>query len=249
MRIYAIGDIHGQFEMLRAAHARIEADRRAVGDPGAPVVHLGDLVDRGPDSRGVIDLLIEGTEGGAPWIVLKGNHDRMFLNFVRAGATGDVGLRPELTWLDPKLGGAETLASYGVRPRRWTSRQGAFAAAVEAVPDRHLAFLDALPLMHVTDDLLFVHAGIRPGVPLSEQVEDDLVWIRSPFLEDDRDHGRLVVHGHTPVRTPEHYGNRIDLDTGAGFGRRLTAAVFEGRECFVLTDDGRMALPPPPGYR
>jgi serine/threonine protein phosphatase 1 len=244
MRIYALGDIHGQLDMLRAAHARIAADRAETGDPDAPVVHLGDLVDRGPDSRGVIELLIRGIAEDAPWIVLKGNHDRMFLNFLRDGIASDSGLRRELSWLDPPLGGDRTLGSYGVRLRRWTSRRGAWDAAVAAVPSDHVDFLQTLPLMHQTGDLLFVHAGIRPGVPIDAQVEEDLVWIRGPFLEDTRDHGKIVVHGHTPVDTPEHHGNRIDLDTGAGFGRALTAAVFEGRDCYILTEDGREPLLP-----
>lgn len=244
MRIYAIGDIHGQIDMLRAAHRRIAADRAVTGDPDAPVVHLGDLVDRGPDSRGVVEHLIRGIADGAPWIVIKGNHDRMFVNFLRHGEAHDSGLRRELTWLDPPLGGDRTLASYGVALRRWTSLRNAWDAAVAAVPGDHLEFLVNLPLMHQTDDLLFVHAGIRPGVPIDAQVEEDLVWIRGPFLEDTRDHGKIVVHGHTPVETPEHYGNRIDLDTGAGFGRALTAAVFEGRDCFILTETGRERLLP-----
>jgi serine/threonine protein phosphatase 1 len=248
MRIYAVGDIHGQLDMLRAAHARIEADRARVKDHDALVVHLGDLVDRGPDSRGVVDLLRAGTEGGAPWIVLHGNHDRMFVNFLRTGSVQDSGLRRELTWFDPRLGGEDTLASYGVRLRRWTTPRGAQEAAIAAVPPEHIAFLASRPLMHQADELLFVHAGIRPGVPLDQQVENDLVWIRSPFLEDDRDHGPLIVHGHTVVDEPSHFGNRIALDTGAGYDLPLTAAVFEGRDCFVLTEDGRVPLPPPPGW-
>lgn len=248
MRIYAVGDIHGQLEMLRAAHARIDADRARVGDQDALVVHLGDLVDRGPDSKGVVEFLRTGIGGGAPWLVLRGNHDRMFVNFIREGEVQDSGLRRELTWLDPRLGGEETLASYGVRLRRWTTARGAHEAAIAAVPPEHVDFIASRPLMHEAGELLFVHAGIRPGVPLDQQVETDLVWIRSPFLEDDRDHGPLVVHGHTVVDEPSHFGNRVALDTGAGYDLPLTAAVFEGRNCFILTEDGRVPLPPPPGW-
>ena len=248
MRIYAIGDIHGQSDMLRAAHARIAADREVCGDRTAKVVHLGDFTDRGPDSRGVIDLLIAGLEDGAPWIVIKGNHDRMFAGFMADHDHQDPVMRKDLVWLDPRLGGVETLASYGVTARLWTSNRSLWKAAVAAVPQPHLGFLDSLVLSHQTDDLFFCHAGIRPGVPFDQQTEDDLVWIRSPFLEDERDHGKLVVHGHTALEAPEHFGNRVDLDSGAGYGRPLTAAVFEGRDCFILTERGREPLVPPPGY-
>ena len=245
MRVYAIADIHGQLEMLQAAHARIAADRARCGDETAKVVHLGDLVDRGPDSRGVIDFLLEGEAAGRPWIILKGNHDRMFRGFMDRDGYHDPRLRTDLTWFDPRLGGEETLASYGVE-RRWYTRLEALRRATrEKVPQAHMAFLDRLQLYHATDDLLFVHAGIRPGIPLEDQVEDDLIWIRDGFLEDDRDHGRLVVHGHTALAAAQHFGNRIDLDGGAGYGRPLTAAVFEGRECWILTDTGRTPLLPP----
>lgn len=244
MRIYAIGDIHGQLEKLRAAHALIAADRERTGDQTAPVVHLGDFIDRGPDSKGVIDHLIAGRERGAPWICLKGNHDRIFLGYLTTGDPTDHVLRKGLTWLDPPMGGLETLASYGVTKRFWTSDAALLEAARKAVPDAHLAFLQGLEARFETPEFFFCHAGIRPGVALDQQVEDDLVWIRSPFLEDTRDHGKIVVHGHTPVDTPEHYGNRIDLDTGAGFGRALTVAVFEGQACFVLGQEGRVPLLP-----
>ncbi len=236
MRVYAIGDIHGQLGMLRAAHDRIAADRNRVSDDGSsPVVHLGDYTDRGPDSKGVIDFLIEGRNSGAHWI---------FLGFVRDGAARDGVLRSDLTWLSDNMGGRDTLASYGVTRQIWTSHEKLRSKAIEAIPSAHVAFLEDLQLSFETPDLFFCHAGVRPGVALADQVEDDLIWIRSPFLEHTGDFGKIIVHGHTPVSEPENFGNRIDLDTGAGYGRAMTAAVFEGRDCFVLTDEGRTLLPP-----
>lgn len=245
MRVYAIGDIHGQLDMLRVAHDRVAADRARTGDDTAPLIHLGDLCDRGPDTRGVIDLLMAGIDRGEPWQVLKGNHDRMFTLFVRHGQQ-DPGLRAGLTWFDDRLGGAETLASYGVDA--YGARLPAVQeAAQRAVPARHLDFLDRLPLTFRTPDLFMVHAGVRAGVALDAQVEDDLVWIRGAFLTDrTTDYGVLVVHGHTVVPTPTHYGNRVALDTGAGYGDPLTAAVFEEREAYILTDKGREPLYPLP---
>lgn len=244
-RIYAIGDIHGQLDMLRAAHARIAADRQACGDPDAVVVHLGDLCDRGPNSAGVIQFLIDGIARGEPWRVIKGNHDKLFLDFLQSASLHDGNFRAELTWLHTMLGGADTLASYGIQDAKHRPLEDLHAAAGAMVPPSHRDFLAGLPLFLETDDLILVHAGIRPGVPMSEQVEDDLVWIRYDFLDDTRDHGKLVVHGHTPVDAPMHFGNRVALDTGAGFFNPLTAAVFEGRDCWVLTDTGRVPLPPP----
>ncbi|MDJ1008240.1 MAG: metallophosphoesterase [Paracoccaceae bacterium] len=244
MRFYAIGDIHGQLEKLKAAHLRIEADRQRIRDEWAPVIHLGDLVDRGPDSRGVIEFLMAGIEGGAPWRVLKGNHDRMFAEFVRE-AKEDDRLFSGLSYLHPRIGGNETLASYGVTRGLLGRDRDLWRKAATAVPEAHLDFLEALPLFHHTAELLFVHAGIRPGIPLEDQEEDDLIWIRDGFLDDPTDHGVIVVHGHTPVDEATHFGNRVALDTGAGFGGPLTAAVFEGRRAAVLHDGGRIALTPP----
>lgn len=245
MRIYAIGDVHGQLGMLEDAHARIEADREATGDSEAQVVHLGDLVDRGPDSRGVLDLLISGIAEGRPWLVIRGNHDAMFREFLSETNNPDDNLHPNLTWLSDRVGGSETLQSYGVRTGFLKPRSLLWQEAWEKVPTSHERFLSTLPLMHATPDILFVHAGIRPGVPIAEQVENDMLWIRDPFLSDTRDHGLLIVHGHTPVDRAQHCGNRVALDTGAGFGRELTAAVFEGRDCWILTEDGRVPLRPP----
>ena len=253
MRTYAIGDIHGQLALLQAAHARIARDRAAQGDaagdgPGedgpAPVVHLGDLVDRGPDSAGVIEYLRQGIAEGAPWVVLKGNHDRMFTGFMDDLHYADPGLRSGLSWLHPRLGGAATLASYGVRSPADRPEAAVHADALAAVPQEHRDFLAARPCWLQRGEVVFVHAGIRPGVPLAAQVEDDLVWIRAPFLEDPRDHGFLVVHGHTAIDKPTHYGNRVNLDSSAGYGGPLTAVVLEGREVFLLTDQGRVPLLP-----
>lgn len=244
MRTYAIGDIHGHRALLEAAHALIAADRAATGDAAAPVVHLGDLVDRGPDSRGVIEYLRRGIAAGEPWIVLKGNHDALFLDFLADPRAHPPALRRDLAWLHPRLGGAETLAAYGVRSPADRPLSAVWADAHSAVPAAHRAFLAGLPLMHRRGEIVFVHAGIRPGVPLEAQAGDDLMWIRDAFLEDPRDHGFLVVHGHTVTDRPEHRGNRVNLDTGAAYGGPLTAAVFEGRDAFLLTPRGRVPLRP-----
>ncbi|HMO72102.1 MAG TPA: metallophosphoesterase, partial [Paracoccaceae bacterium] len=146
MTLYAIGDIHGQFDRLRAAHDLIAADAARHG-PG-PVVHLGDLVDRGPDSAGVVAYLMAGIAAGADWVVIVGNHDRMFRLFVGPAPREDPRLRPDLSWLHPRLGGAATLASYGVRSPADRPGAAVHAEAVAAVPPEHLAFLSALPLWH-----------------------------------------------------------------------------------------------------
>jgi serine/threonine protein phosphatase 1 len=244
MRTYAIGDIHGQLERLAEAHDLIARDRAAVGDKVAEVVHVGDLVDRGPDSRGVIDFLIAGRARGAPWVTLKGNHDRMFEGFLGDPDHYDPGLRAGLHWIDPRLGGDETLRSYGVDGARERMLFDLHDDAVRAVPESHRAFLAALPLMHRAGDVIFVHAGIRPGVPLDAQTEDDLLWIRREFLDDPRDHGALIVHGHTPVDAVTHYGNRLNIDTGAGYGRALSTVVIEDARVSLLTQKGRVEIDP-----
>lgn len=238
--IYAVGDIHGQADALDRALGLIAAD----GGPRARIVFLGDLVDRGPDSRGVIERLIGGRARGRPWQVILGNHDRLFLDFLDGGALHHPRIRSGLLWTDPRLGGIDTLASYGVAAGPGADPAALRLAALEAVPGPHVDFLRGLPLTVVHDDLLFVHAGIRPGVPLAAQDPDDLIWIREPFLDWRDPHPWLVVHGHTALQHPEHAGNRVNLDGGAGWGRTLHPAVFEGRDCWLLTDTGRVRLTP-----
>ncbi|WP_101067484.1 metallophosphoesterase family protein [Roseovarius salinarum] len=235
--VYVVPDIHGQKAGLDAALEMIAAD----GGAGARTVFLGDLVDRGPDSRGVVQTLLDGLSAGRDWIVLRGNHDQIFIDVLDAAETG---LGPEgvaLGWLSGNMGGAATLACYGLEPAQALDDP---AALLRAVPTAHREFLRALRWHHAEGDLLFVHAGIRPGVPLGRQDPDDLIWIREPFLSDRRDHGPLIVHGHTPIEFPTHYGNRVDLDAGAGWGRPLIPAVFEGRDAWMLTETGRAPLVP-----
>ena len=261
--LYAIGDIHGQKAMLDHALALIEAD----GGPEARIVFLGDYTDRGPDSRGVLDTLIAGRDAGRDWHFVKGNHDRLFHDYLARGEEHDPHVKSRISWINKRLGGRQTLASYGVEGEpaflhpagggwetlasydidgRTVPAGEVQTAARAAVPEAHVAFLASLPLMHREDDLIFVHAGIRPGVPLDRQVEDDLIWIRDGWLEDSRDHGPLVVHGHTALDRPVHYGNRVNLDGGAGYGRPLIPARIEGRDVTLLTDDGPQPLPVTP---
>ena len=260
--IYAIGDVHGQLAKLDAALERIERD-----GAGGPVVFLGDYVDRGPDARGVIDRIARGQREGRPWIALKGNHDRMFLRFVREARVDDDFIKSGRTWLNPRLGGPMTLAAYlGGAPNFLHERGGGIdtllsyeidvsargrideiaAEARAAVPEDHLAWIDALPLWHEAGDLLFVHAGIRPGLPLHAQTEEDLIWIRDGFTDDPAPHPWLVVHGHTALTEATHFGNRVDLDSGAGYGGPVTAAAFEDGAAYVLGETGRERLDPPP---
>lgn len=259
--IYAIGDIHGQKEMLDHALALIAAD----GGEDAQIVFMGDYTDRGPDSRAVIDTLISGRDAGRNWVFIKGNHDRFFARFVRQGLQHDPNVKSGINWLNPRLGGKATLASYGVvaemhftiddttqleiltdcdGPDGSLDIDRLIKMAQRAVPATHLDFLEGLPLWYETADLLFVHAGIRPGLPIAAQDHEDLLWIRQPFLESAKDFGKLVVHGHTALDHPQHFGNRVDLDGGAGYGRPLVPAVFEGRDAWVLTDSGRVPLTP-----
>ncbi|MCV2893543.1 metallophosphoesterase [Lentibacter sp. XHP0401] len=236
--IYAIGDIHGQYELLLDALTLIELD----GGKDARVISLGDLVDRGPDSRAVIETLMNGMAQGRNWSVVMGNHDRLFEQFLRTGVASHPKMRPSYTWFSKPLGGLETLASYGVDLALPEAKL--HAAALEAVPEEHRAFLEGLPLFAEAGDCLFVHAGIQPGLPLGWQTEDDLIWIRDAFLNHQDPFDKLVIHGHTAVEAPEHMGNRVNIDSGAGFGRALTAVAIEGREVFVLEEDGRRPLTP-----
>jgi len=218
---YAIGDIHGCFTRLRNLLRHIEQHR---GQNPYRLVFLGDYIDRGPRSRDTLELLIK-TQASDPErvICLRDNHDDMALDAAR----GDWQM-----WL--LNGGDATLRSYGVRHAR-------------DLPREHLDWMGALPLAYADNKRFFVHAGVEPGVPLDEQDRFTLLWIREPFLSDPRDHGRFVVHGHTPTEVPELLPNRLNLDTGACFGGPLTAAVFDPRTTGPLafiTDAGEIVRAP-----
>jgi serine/threonine protein phosphatase 1 len=246
MRSYAIGDIHGHLDLLRAAHGRIAQDKKTHGDPNAPIVHIGDLVDRGPDSRGVIEYLAQGIAAGEPWVVLKGNHDRMFTTFLEDLHAQDPGLRDEYSYLHPRIGGAQTLASYGVVNAADRPLAPVHLEAAAAVPQAHRNFLTSRPTSFAHGGTMFVHAGVRPGVSMADQTEDDLLWIRNDFLDYRGDFPWLLVHGHTALDAAVHYGNRVNIDSSAAYGGPLTAVAIAGRNVFVLEEGGRAPLPVTP---
>ena len=236
--LYALGDIHGQFDMLQKALARIERD----GGRDAAVVFTGDLTDRGPNSRQVVEHLITQIAEGKNWTVIKGNHDRMFGWFLQDHPKFDIELPVGLDWLNPRLGGDKTLASYGVKIDETSRYYQVHAAERTAVPAEHLAFLNALPLQYETDDYIFVHAGIRPDVALAAQTERDLLWIREPFLSHSAPREKMIIHGHTALEAPQLYSNRLNLDGGAGYGRPLTPVVIDNKQVFCLGAHGRVLL-------
>ena len=218
-RLYVIGDIHGRLDLLDDAIAAIKRDVEAHG-PDALTVTLGDYVDRGPKSRGVIDRLW-ANPFPIPHVALKGNHELLLETFLVDPATGQ-------HWC--RLGGLETLHSYGVSdhgPRMGKNYDEASAQLRDAMPAEHIKFLHSLKTSYSHSNYFLCHAGVRPGIPLNQQSDDDLLWIRDEFLSSTIDFGRIVVHGHTPVQAPEVLANRINIDTGAFATGRLTCVVLD----------------------
>ncbi|HYZ21631.1 MAG TPA: metallophosphoesterase [Rhodopila sp.] len=213
-RVYAVGDIHGQRDSLAALHGIIAEDmaRRPVGS--SVIVYLGDFINQGPDSAGVLDLVAGGPPvAGMRVVGLMGDHERMLLDAL----AGDRPSATDFLW----SGGRATLAGWGIDP----DLPGAAWAA--GIPAAHLAWLRSLRLTHREGGYLFVHAGIRPGVPAADQAREDLVSMRQPFLSSEQDFGAVVVHGHSSAPSVHIGENRIGLDTGAGIGGRLSCAVLE----------------------
>lgn len=223
LRVYAVGDIHGCLAELDRLLGQIEGD---CADTGKDVhlVFLGDLIDRGPDSKCVVERLLRGPLPGNRRSFIMGNHEEAMLE-VWGGNLGSLA-----GWLT--YGGVQTLESYGI------SRSEIFQLGTdlprrmhEAIPESHINFIESFEDQVRIGDYLFVHAGIRPGVPLAEQDTFDLRWIRDEFLYDEEaDHGLMVVHGHTISAEPEMRANRIGIDTGCFASGRLTALVLEGSE-------------------
>lgn len=235
-RLYAIGDLHGRLDLLREALTRIEGDLSARPHPRHQIIFLGDYVDRGPDSRGVIDTLIGLRDAGARASFLLGNHD----SYVAAYLQDPDWFDRSYHWLHSAMGGAETLASYGVSEaseKRPSATRDAFA---EAFPPEHLAFLQSCALWRRVGGYVFAHAGIRPGIALESQRREDCIWIREPFLSDTRNYGFKVVHGHTIVPQVEHRRNRIAIDTGAYRTGVLSCLVLEGAEAALLEPSGAL---------
>ncbi len=221
LRIYAVGDVHGRDDALADVFARI--DRDLVERPTLRTVQvlLGDYVDRGPATRGVLERLLKREEEHEV-LLLKGNHETFFMDFFDDPSVLDV-------WR--QHGGLQALISYGLKPSLKpgaTERRELSEAFAQAVPAAHRKLLARLPLTYRCGDFLFVHAGIRPGVAIADQKEEDLLWIREDFLLHEREFEKIVVHGHTPVREPEVRSNRINLDTGAYATGRLACLVIEG---------------------
>ncbi len=227
-RIYAIGDIHGRDDLLADLLDLIDADAGSFPAAKSRLVFLGDYVDRGPDSHGVVERLLTGLPD-MPADFLMGNHERLMLD-----AWADESRFP--LWMGN--GGMATQKSY-TTAHVASDPAGADPRKTEGlVPPKHWIFFETLKLYVTHGDYLFVHAGIRPGLPVPDQDPHDLMWIREPFLSHDGDLGRRVVHGHTPVPKAEFLPHRIGIDTGAVFSGRLTALVLEGDEQRLLATGG-----------
>lgn len=221
IRVYAFGDIHGRSDLLKQMFTVIDADMERNPASRSIEVFLGDYIDRGPDSAHTLDLLLDRSLYRET-VFLKGNHEAYFLEVLR-----DPGKLDE--WR--QFGGLQTLMSYGIQPsiNPGASEQTELIRSLtEILPVDHLRFLENLKPSFVCGDFFFVHAGVRPGIPLKEQHEADLLWIRSEFLDSEEDFGKFIVHGHTPVREPDIRPNRINIDTGAYATGKLTLLTIEG---------------------
>ena len=220
IRIYAIGDIHGRADLLDAVFERIDSDLAKTPNPHSIEVFLGDYIDRGPASREVLDRLVARKRTFRA-VFIKGNHETYLTSFAT---------NPPILEDWQRLGGLETLMSYGIAPsiNANAAEQLRLAAAFDqALPESHREFLSDLKLSFTCGDFFFVHAGVRPGIPLKKQREEDLLWIRQDFLMSEDDFSKIVVHGHTPVLEPEIRSNRINIDTGAYATGRLTCLKLE----------------------
>ena len=231
MRVYAIGDIHGCVDELKALLKLIKADLATHPVKKHRLIFIGDYVDRGPDCKGVIDRLLKLKSKGHPVTFLRGNHEEKLM-------TAFSGINQRQFDGFAKYGGLETLASYGLTAEKLQLELGgkakvfnlkAFSKAVRKyLPKKHIKFLTKLKSSTKQGDYFFCHAGVDPEVPFNKQNEFDLVWMREPFLSWDKPLERVVVHGHTPRDKPQARPHRINVDTACVYGGALTAVVLEG---------------------
>jgi serine/threonine protein phosphatase 1 len=222
-RVYAIGDIHGSLVPLRLLRDAIREHAAAHPIERNCLIYLGDYVDRGYDSRAVIDLLVNSPLAGFEEVFLKGNHEDGMLRFLADGSNATF-------WI--AYGGIATMFSYGVKPPDPATDEEEVLRArkelAQRMPPAHLDFLAKLEPYRIEGDYLFVHAGVRPGVPIDDQREEDLLWIRDEFLHSQQEFGKCVVHGHSITRQADFQPNRIGIDTGAFASGTLTCLVLEG---------------------
>jgi serine/threonine protein phosphatase 1 len=228
-RVYAVGDIHGRIDLLDRLLDIIAAYEDARPCSNASVIFLGDYIDRGAHSREVIERLLQGMPSGLTAHFLRGNHEAIMLRCLEG---------PEMFGNWVVNGGLATLKSYGVDASFAADARTVMSELLEALPESHLRFLQSLKTTMVVGDYFFVHAGVRPGVPLDAQAEEDCLFIRGKFLKHRGSFGKIVVHGHTPVAEPEMLANRIGIDTGSFFSGRLTALRLEGTSRAFLTAEG-----------
>lgn len=225
--VYAVGDVHGCIDLLNDVFARIDADIQNRRPDRSVQVFLGDYVDRGPDSASVISAL--AIRSKSPNVIcLRGNHEACLLQFLAT---------PDTLSQWRQFGGLQTLISYGLSPSANpdTPESRQLAEQLQRqMPAYHLEFLRSLPTSYSLSEYFFAHAGVRPGIRLDRQREEDLLWIRDDFLLSEDDFGKVVVHGHTPVRDPELLFNRINIDTGAYATGRLTCIKLQGHQRTLL---------------
>jgi serine/threonine protein phosphatase 1 len=240
--VYAVGDVHGRLDLLQPLIADILTDARASASPGGErplLVLLGDYIDRGPESAAVLDLILGlADEPAVELCALKGNHEEAMMNFLYDPEYGPA-------WM--QHGGGPTMASYGVTPPMSRSEPEIWAEAsqalLEAVPAAHRSFLSDLALSRVVGDYAFVHAGVRPGAPLRDQTERDLLWIRYDFLDSTGPFEKVIVHGHTPTEEPQLLSHRLGVDTGAYATGILTAVRLQGEDRSLIQAKVRRPQP------
>jgi serine/threonine protein phosphatase 1 len=230
-RIYCIGDIHGRHDLLQQIHELILADANEYLHT-SHIVYIGDYIDRGAQSKQVIDYLLSNPLPDFESIFLLGNHEQVLLEFLHEPQSA-------AAWFS--FGGLSTLTSYGVEitgiptPKQLPDLQKSFQ---EKIPDAHRQFFQQLLPFYEKDNYYFVHAGVRPGIKLKKQRREDMLWIREKFLDSQKFHGKIIVHGHTITDEPEIHSNRIGIDTGAYSSNILTCLVLENDEHRFLSTAG-----------